>query len=694
MNTAAALRSPERAAGPLQAPSRRYRTEVQGLRAVAIALVVLYHVFLDRVSGGVDVFLLISAFLLTGTFVDRMERREGLGIGSYWVRVFKRLLPPAAVTIVAVVVLMRVFFPAFRWREILSQALASLFYVENWHLAATSVDYYAADRAVASPLQHFWSLSIQGQVFLVWPLLFVLATVITRLTTWSIRRTLTTVFGMVFAVSLAWSVWSTATAQAHAYFDTFTRLWEFALGSLLAIWLPVLERRHGFGPGTPRPSVVGPRVAAGWVGMLGIISCGILVNVAGAFPGWIALWPLLSACLVIGAGHTGTRWGVDHWLSTRPLRKLADLSYALYLVHWPILITVLLLKESSHAAPLEGVFIVMVSLHLAWLLTRFVDGPVRTSEVLRARPLYAVLVISVAMAGAAAPVTLFRTALDRQSERAIIASSANNPGAAVLTGASQGPADPAAPVVPLIADIGLDWMALGETCRGNLKPKDPALASACQESAGGDPDRVIVAVGNSRVQQFLAALAPLAEQRDHKVVSLLKHQCYFTLRGVPTECMEWNQDVVDHILQVRPEAVYTTTTYIDASGREMVYGGTTTAIEQLTAAGIDVIGLRDQPRIPYNPALCLHDHSLEDCTVPTEGMFDPEDPNAALAKHAVGPGRFHPVDLTPWICPDGQCVPAIGNVHVYLDGNHLSQVYSRTLAPVLDQELAATGWRW
>ena len=297
--------SPRTLPGPLPAPPRTipdaiaprrpgHRPELQGLRAVAIGMVVVYHVFLDRVSGGVDVFLLISAFLLTGSFAAKLERGAPLRIGRYWIKAFKRLLPPAAVTIAGVLLLMYLFFPAYRWREILNQAVASTLYYENWHLASAAIDYYAADRSQASPLQHFWSLSIQGQVFVLWPLIFLGVRFLVRRYGWEVRRTLAVVFGSIFVVSLAWSIFQTATTQGHAYFSTYTRLWEFALGSLLALGLPVLEQRFGSGPG--RHTAPGPvraaRVAAGWLGLVGMLSCGLLVTVEGAFPGWIAMWPL------------------------------------------------------------------------------------------------------------------------------------------------------------------------------------------------------------------------------------------------------------------------------------------------------------------------------------------------------------------------------------------------------------------
>lgn len=671
---------------------------MQGLRAVAIAMVVVYHIFFERVSGGVDVFLLISAFLLTGSFARRLEAGERLGVRRFWIRSFKRLVPPAVVTILGVLVLMRLFYPAFRWREILTQSLASLFYVENWHLAASAVDYYAADRTLASPLQHFWSLSIQGQVFLVWPLLMLATGLLARRFGWDVRRALAAVFGVVFVLSLGWATWSTTHNQAHAYFDTFTRLWEFALGSLLALGLPLLERRFGFGPtaqhAVGRPPLQRLRVVLGWVGLVGVLSCGFVIDVQGAFPGWVALWPLLSACLVIGAGHTGTPWGVDHWLSSRPLRSLGDMSYALYLVHWPLLITLRVVQDAGSAGLLEGLILLPLALRAGWLLTRYVDAPLRYARSLELLPGRAVLVIVLALIVGTVPVLMTRGAMDDQARRALNASPQDHPGTAALTAATPTQPNPDVPPVPLPQDVPYDWANVDLDCQGRLRPSDPMLATHCGQSATGEPSKVIVVVGNSRAQQYMAAMLPLAAQQGYTVVALLKGGGSLTFDDPWAECVEWNERVLDYLVEVKPRAVLTTTTHIAVKQQERVMPGVGDAIGRLTGAGITVIGLRDQPRMPMDPIACVDERGEEQCTVPVRGMYAEQDVNAALARFERRPGRFHPVDLTPWICPEGQCPPVIGNVFVHLDANHLTQVHARTLAPMLDASLRESGFTW
>ena len=322
------------AAGRPRKPT--FRPEVQGLRALAVLMVVAYHVWLGRVSGGVDIFLLISAFLLTLSFVRKAESGQSFRLLAHWLHLFKRLLPAAVVVILGVLAGTWLILPQGRWPQVLDQAWASLFYHQNWLLADLSVDYYAQDHAGASPLQHFWSLSIQGQVFILWPLIFAGAAAlldslsrIPGLEKVTYRSLLAVVFGAVFVLSLAYSIDQTATNQAYAYFDTRARLWEFALGSLLALGLPYLK------PGRVL------RVLLGWAGLAGMVSCGLLLTVDRSFPGYVALWPTLSAAAIIAAGQSGSRFGVDRLLSSRPAVALGDNSYALYLWHWPVLVLAL-----------------------------------------------------------------------------------------------------------------------------------------------------------------------------------------------------------------------------------------------------------------------------------------------------------------------------------------------------------------
>ena len=373
-----------------------HRPELHGLRGLAIALVVLYHVFFDRVSGGVDVFLFISAFFLTGSFVRRMEDGRPLAPLAYWARTFKRLLPPAVLVILVTLGGVRLLLPPSTWMPAINDAIASLLQVENWLLIHRGTDYEAAT-GTTSPLQHFWSMSIQGQVFLLWPLLFALCAVLVRRFGLSPRRVTAALFVLIAVASFAWSVSATATQQEVAYFDTTTRVWEFAAGSLLALW----PAANPTATSTGRSRQL--RVALGWAGLALLISTGALIDGRSMFPGWIALIPLLGAGGVFLAGTTGSRVGADRLLSSRPVSFLGDVSYGLYLIHWPLLTLTVLATGRESAGLLRGTLIIAVSLVLAWLLTRVVDTPIRRWHWANAKPLRAATVVAAVLAIGLAP---------------------------------------------------------------------------------------------------------------------------------------------------------------------------------------------------------------------------------------------------------------------------------------------------
>ncbi|WP_425524462.1 acyltransferase family protein, partial [Paenarthrobacter nicotinovorans] len=366
-------RTSTRSVDKITTPERGFRPEVQGLRALAVLMVAAYHIWLGRVSGGVDVFLLISAFLLTLSFTRKLEAGSPLKLLRHWLHVFKRLLPAVVVVLLGVLLATWAFIPQSRWPDVLAEAWASLFYRQNWQLADNAVDYYAQDHSGASPLQHFWSLSVQGQVFVLWPLVFAavallqpsLARLLPKGRTLSHRSLLFFAFGAVFLASLVFSIDQTANNQEYAYFDTRARLWEFALGSLLALALPYLK------PGRRL------RVFLGWAGISAMLACGLVLTVDRSFPGFIALWPTLAAAAVIVAGQSGSRFGVDRLLSSRPLVLVGNNSYALYLWHWPVLVFFLLVSGTTAPSLLQGLGIMAASMLLAIGTTRFVEAPMR-----------------------------------------------------------------------------------------------------------------------------------------------------------------------------------------------------------------------------------------------------------------------------------------------------------------------------
>lgn len=653
-----------------------FRPEVQGLRAVAVLLVVLYHVFMGRVAGGVDVFLFLSAFFMTLSFVRRIEGGRRPTIGRYWLHTFKRLLPLATLVVLATFVLVWCFYPAEDASGLRSQGVASVLYAENWLLAVHAVDYYAADRSAASPFQHFWSLSVQGQVFLLWPLVFGLAWLVKRRTGRRSVPVLAVSFGAVFGASLAWSVISTHTQQNFAYFDTRARLWEFALGSLLALAVPYLRLP------------VRARVPLGWCGLVGLVSVGIVVDVAGAFPGWIALWPLLSAAAIVVAGRSGSPVGVDRLLAWGPVVRLGDAAYALYLVHWPLLVTWLVVRDRSAAGWWAGAGIVVVSVLLAVLLTRFVETPLRRWAWPEARRWRLALVIAVCPGLVLATAGTWAALDGRRASQLAAQAGSSNPGAQSLAPGYDSTGDPNAPVVP--ATMEDQWVGLPRVCEGDYASADPVAQGFCrQDEPVENPTRVVAVVGNSHMEQYMGAIIPVARQRHWQLVSLLQPGCGFGLEGQSDTCRAGNQAVLSYLEELHPDAVVTTSTrseLMDARA-EHVVSGLEAVTRELTAQGTTVLGLRDNPRLDVDPTRCAQRKGWEDssCRVPRTSVLGERNPAESLESV---PG-FVGIDPTGLICPGDACPPEIGRVAVWLDSHHLTGDYTRSMAPLLRERLVA-----
>ncbi|WP_017598777.1 acyltransferase family protein, partial [Nocardiopsis lucentensis] len=478
-----------------------FRPEIEGLRAVAVVLVAVYHVWFGRVSGGVDVFLLLTGFLITGSLVRALERDGRIGFVAFWSRLARRLTPAALTVLAATLVATFLWLPSARWASVLAEVRAAALYHENWALATASVDYLARD-AAPSPIQHFWSLSIQGQFYVVWPVLLALTALVATRARLALRTALLTVTVTVFAVSLAYSVWITGTNQAWAYFDSGARAWELALGAILALAVTRIRL----------PSAV--RVPMGWAGLAVLIGCGALLPVATLFPGYVALVPTGAAVLVILAGTTGSPFGADRLLTWRPLMRLGSLSYAFYLWHWPILICYLHLTDRILATPTGGALVLALSLALAWATSRAVEDGVQwlTRAPSRATPVWslgvaAAFLVPVLVASAAWSGQLARDQRIR-AERA--GEPESYPGALVL--ADEGAVRPVGelPVLPAPADAKTDLSSHHDAgCHVNLASTELVVC----DRGPADAEYTLAMVGASRTAHWYPAVAAVA--REH-----------------------------------------------------------------------------------------------------------------------------------------------------------------------------------
>lgn len=675
---------PARGAAPSKgggARPKEYRPEIQGLRAVAVLLVVAYHIWVGRVSGGVDVFLLLTGFLITGSLVRMVERDGRVRFWRFWCGLAKRLLPPAAVVLLGVLAGAFLWLPQARWRDTIDEVVAAALYYVNWRLAFDSVDYLARGD-FSSPVQHFWSLAIQGQTYLLWPLLVTAALLFAAAARRSLRRTAFAVFLLVFAVSLTYSVVMTAANQPWAYFDTGTRLWEFALGAMLALALPRLR--------VPR----GPRIAMGWLGLAALVLCGALIPVSTLFPGYVALWPTGAAVLVILAGTTGGRFAADRLLTWRTLTRVGDLAYSLYLWHWPVLICYLEATGSTRAGLFGGLLVLGLSLVLAVATKRLLEDGVGWLTRRWRAPGWSLALAAAFLAPVLVTAHLWTAHLDEQQrlreERA--ADLGVYPGAQVLAEPELIDLIPDAPVYPDPADADSDLPVIYEDdCAAGLSANEAIVCHYGDASS----EHTLAMVGASRTAHWFPALLEIAESNGWHLVVLIKSGCQFST-DPPTrdgevfpECLQWRAEAMAELADIRPDVVFTSSTRATPGG-ETIPGGFVERWAELEELGIDVAGVRDAPRRSTRGDECVGTRGAEHCAEDAGYSLAEQDPASQLTGV---PDNVALIDMTGYLCLDGECPAVLGNVLVYRDQSHMTAAFARTLAPMLEEELlAATGW--
>lgn len=479
------------------------RSDIQGLRAICMVQVLLYHAWSVGSPVGVDAFIMISAFLMTSSFIRRSEAGRTPVFLERWANTFKRLVPPLAIVVVLVVWASKVIMPPARFPEILAQGFASLTYWQNWRLVSVAADYYADDHALASPLQHLWSMSMQGQVFLLWPVLMTLCVLLARLIRKPVRPVAFAAFLLLAGASLGWLELA-APDNGGVYFDTRSRIWEFALGSALACAQPWLSGVRASAHGAVARLL-------GWAG-LGVLITYSIVSI-GSYPGPMAAVPMLatSAILLFPSGEH--RWGASRLLSLRPLVALGDVSYAVYLVHWPIFVFYLNLSGRESLSVFDGLALIAVSIALAVGLTRLVEHPIRDWRWLNATAWRKALGAAAALACGMAPLLFWQDAMNRSVTVEVNAD--QHPGAAALTAPVGEPFTEMA--IPAVADLHPSkWgSTLPDPCDEGYPAEFDGEDAFCSQFGNAEAASArVLAIGSSHVRHIIPQIEALAEARN------------------------------------------------------------------------------------------------------------------------------------------------------------------------------------
>ncbi len=672
-----------------------FRADVEGLRAVAVGLVVLYHAGVSAVPGGfvgVDVFFVISGFLITGQMIKEVDQSGRLSLLGFYARRAKRILPAAAVVLVATAVAGRLVLSRVRWDALGGDVIAAATYVVNWRFADRAVDYLASDEEPSAVL-HYWSLAVEEQFYILWPLLIIASLGLARvLAVRSIRPVLWLGLLLVGVPSFLWSLEQTSTNPDRAFFVTTTRIWELAIGAGVALLGPLVGRL---------PSDVAR--ALGWSGLAGIGVAAVVINEHTAWPGYAAALPTVATAAVIVAGVSAGARGPVLLLGRPSFRWVGGLSYSWYLWHWPLLV-----MADEHWGGLSvagGLAVVLASLLPAWLTHRALENPLRYSRLITRSPRLALsLGANFTLIGVCAGL-LLQSASPAPTATDVLTSAA--PGAAVL---SATPTDGEVTVQDEVEFITPDPLVAAT----DLPDSSPDCFQGIPDEelitcTFGAPDGQlrVALVGDSKMDQWLPAFQVLARRYGWRLDVAFKGACPFMSapavreRGEEPypECTEWNRSLLEWLRAEAPDFVITSQGQwlaADEAGRpstDALVAGMHAAWRTVGEVGpqVIVLGNNGGPTV-RNMMACVDENRtrLSACAFPRESLLS--DPALLAQRRAVEtfPG-VRMVDMLDVICPSEQCPPVIGNVMVYRRGSHITATYAASTAAHLGRRLAEVG---
>ena len=685
----------ERAVAPRRQPGggQGVRRDIQGLRAIAVLIVLLFHFWPKRLSGGyvgVDVFFVISGFLISSHLLRSPPVTPRL-LAGFWARRVRRLLPAASLVLLSTLAASLVWLPSTQLPTVARETIASALSVENWALAATATDYLAQENA-ASPLQHYWSLSVEEQFYVLWPVLIALLFFVGRG-----RRPVAWAGAGLVAVttaSLAASVHLTATNPPAAYFVTQTRVWELGLGSLLALAVHLGWRLRN----------LALRAVLGWLGLASIAWAAITFDSSTPFPGTAALVPTLGALLVIAAATDGVPWSPSALLGWRGSQRLGDISYSVYLWHWPVVVIAPFALGGTLHFPEKLVLIA------AALTKTFVEDPARRARLLvTSLPRTFALGLTSVLVLCGGGLAVIRDADATRAEEARALAKGLAEGRCVGAAALRDPG-----CTSITGDHLLSSPAVAKNDR------EAMYADGCftgmpftkrNTCTYGDPAGTVrvALLGNSHAGHWAPAIEPVVTERGWRLDTYLAFQCYtqakpiqFTPVQTSDNCVKWNTWALDSIARGGYDLVIMSNRTarqlrgVPKEDRDRVAEqGYADTLRAITASGTHVLVIRDNPASIQQAPDCVAAH-LQDvsaCSNKASAAVE-ADPLFAAARKDTS-GLVSTLDLTDRFCRDDRCYHVVGDLIAYRDHGHLTATYVRTLRPdvepAIDAALAATG---
>jgi peptidoglycan/LPS O-acetylase OafA/YrhL len=682
---------------------RRFRPDIEGLRALAVGLVLVFHAYGTPFSGGfvgVDVFFVISGFLITDILIREHSKTGRVSILGFYVRRVRRILPASALVTVATVIAAYYFLGFLTGNDVAVAAEWTAVFAANIHFGLVGTDYFGS-QLPPSPLLHMWSLGVEEQFYVVWPALFLTLVSIVRGT--RRRHALAASLVAIIAASFAWSVFQTAADPTWAYFSPFTRACELGLGALVAVLGPAINQK------------LKPRWAAEVLascGLAGVAGSALLLNSSTPYPGAVIAWPVISTTLLIAAGCTDITTFVERCLSLRPMQWFGARSYSLYLWHWPIL-TIAAQYSVRHLSGWQTTGLLLLTILASTLSYRLVENPIRRARSLTARPRLSLAVgaalITVTIALAQSLIVdhggtwnLFESANNTRTSGALprSPSGCSSPGCSdILAQVEAGAKTDTIPpdLTPSLAEAAADLRVPdGGRCSrlpiSWLKPdRQPCIFDT--DAPANAP--MIILIGDSQAVMWSRTVNSIAKQLAYRFGLVSHAGCHMpmttfdtTTEGVTdAQCREWKNAAIDWTKRQDPAVV------LVASGnhtgiKDADYAaGYAALLKQMQAPGRKLFVMGDVPLLSQDPPRCLaaHPSSALKCATKT-AIAAPADEQQAALDGAQQAGAGY-VNLTPWLCTADLCPAIVGHYAAYQDQFHITGTYARALMPLVERAI-------
>ena len=706
----------------------KHRDDIQGLRAIAVLLVIFAHVGVAGFAGGwigVDVFFVISGFLITGLLIREYDASHHVSLLQFYIRRAKRILPASLITIVVVVIASNLLLNSIRTANINSDAMWAVGFVSNIRFIRINADYFTSSQAV-SPLQHFWSLAVEEQFYLIWPALFLLVsrqhgTRIGRRTILRSQRVLI-VATIASALSLLWSISYTNSHPTSAYFSTLTRVWELGFGVLLACTIPQIKKLTERWTDGERSVAF---AVASWTGLAAIIlgAC-VLIKPGDPFPGYLALIPVLGAVGIIFGGLDEKQPLPNRILSLQPLRFIGTISFSLYLWHWPIHVFADALYPDTANTTLGIIAQLAVITAISLVSYYLIENPTRHLPIGQRQPVpksrseisrVPIAAVTVMCIGSAFLFVVSTDASESRTTDAQITMESSSVTVASTTTTVQG--SPAATTPngssALLAEWKkqLDESATVTTADDQLQAlilaaSKESIRDACNPAPVGctvgsnTAGKTVAVLGDSHAGMFVSTLATMLPDwlvRDYSKPSCVAASIDFANNkqeqmGGSTleECIDFRNSAIQDIVDRPPDLLIISdhTDWVAKQKKSAAWGlGEKKTYDLLSSISTKtkVVRLGETPSMANAWDACLTaSGSIKTCFGSRADIADAVT-NVQSAAKSYPWVQF--IDIAAWLCSDDRCPPVINGIPAYIDGGHLSEEMRPLLAPLLKEAI-------